>query len=485
MIVGSFIFFLALFLGIGLYAHLHSRHSHRDYLLANQETPPWLAGLSAGATANSGYMFTGLIGYAYLVGLPSIWLGLGMIIGDIVASSIVHRRLRSVTNMGQAETYAGILSHWNGTDFRMYRHLAGFVSLIFLSTYAAAQFVAGSKALHVLFGWEEFVGALIGAAIVASYSWAGGIRASIWTDALQAIVMMVAMIALLVIALDFVGGISAAWAALDAVSPTHLDLVPPDLQFGVLGPLLFGLGWIVAGFCVVGQPHIMVRFMTLDRPENTNRARVYYYAWTLLFGLVANAVGLLTRILLPPDIVFDAELALPTVALDLLPGILVGVVIAGMFAATLSTADSLILSCAANLTDDFAPEDRLPLVIVRGGTLLMTLVALAIALSGDQSVFTLVILAWSMMGAVFAPLITVYALGGRPNQPLAIAMLVSAVACVVLWQMTPELALYYKGFLGFIVGFVVYLIGSRLGLVLGKSDTVRDSFLHHAETGRH
>lgn len=200
---------------------------------------------------------------------------------------------------------------------------------------------------------------------------------------------------------------------------------------------------------------------------------------------MANAVGLLTRILLPPDIVFDAELALPTVALDLLPGILVGVVIAGMFAATLSTADSLILSCAANLTDDFAPEDRLPLVIVRGGTLLMTLVALAIALSGDQSVFTLVILAWSMMGAVFAPLITVYALGGRPNQPLAIAMLVSAVACVVLWQMTPELALYYKGFLGFIVGFVVYLIGSRLGLVLGKSDTVRDSFLHHVETERH
>lgn len=471
MIAGSFIFFLALFLGIGLLAHLHSRHSHRDYLLANQETPPWLAGLSAGATANSGYMFTGLIGYAYLVGLPSIWLGLGMIVGDIVASSIVHRRLRSATAMGQAETYAGILSHWNGTDFRMYRHLAGFVSLIFLSTYAAAQLVAGSKALHVLFGWEEFVGILLGASIVACYCWAGGIRASIWTDALQSIVMMVAMILLLVIALDFVGGISAAWTALDAVSPTHMDWVPPNLEFGMLGPVLFGLGWIVAGFCVVGQPHIMVRFMTLDRPENTNKARVYYYAWTLLFSLTANAVGLLTRILLPPDIVFDAELALPTVALDLLPGILVGVVIAGMFAATLSTADSLILSCAANLTDDFAPEDRLPLFIVRGGTLLMTLVALAIALSGDQSVFTLVMLAWSMMGAAFAPLIAVYALGGRPNQTLAIAMLVSAVACVVLWHMTPELSLYFEGILGFFVGFAVYLVGSRLGLVFRKPDT--------------
>lgn len=471
MIVASFIFFMALFLGVGLYAYLHSHHSHRDYLLASQKTPPWLAGLSAGATANSGYMFTGLIGFAYLVGLPSIWLGMGMIIGDIVASSFIHRRLRTVTAVGQAETYAGILSHWNGTDFRMYRHLAGFVSLIFLSTYAAAQLVAGGKALHVLFGWDEFIGVLIGAAIVASYSWAGGIRASIWTDALQSVVMMVAMFVLLVVALDFVGGISAAWTALDAISPTHMDLVPPNPGIGVLGPLLFGLGWVVAGFCVVGQPHIMVRFMTLDRPENTNKARVYYYIWTFLFGLIANAVGLLTRILLPPEVAFDAELALPTVALDLLPGILVGVVIAGMFAATLSTADSLILSCAANLTDDFAPEDRLPLFIVKGGTLLMTGVALAIALSGDQSVFTLVVLAWSMMGAAFAPLITVYALGGRPNQPLAIAMLVSAAACVVLWQMTPELALYFKGFLGFLVGLAVYLVGSRLGMTLRSSDT--------------
>lgn len=471
MIVAAFIICMVLFLGVGLYACLHSHHSHRDYLLASQKTPPWLAGLSAGATCNSGYMFTGLIGFAYLVGLPSIWLGLGMILGDMVASSFIHRRLRTVTAVGHAETYAGILSHWNGTDFRVYRHLAGFVSLIFLSTYAAAQLVAGGKALHVLFGWEEFIGILLGAAVVASYCWAGGIRASIWTDALQSIVMMVAMVVLLVVALDSVGGIASAWAALDAVSPTHLDLAPPDTGIGALGPLLFGLGWVVAGFCVVGQPHIMVRFMSLDRPENTNKARLYYYTWTILFSLVANAVGLLTRILLPPDIVFDAELALPTVALDLLPGILVGVVIAGMFAATLSTADSLILSCAANLTDDFAPEDRLPLFIVRGGTLLMTGVALAIALSGDQSVFTLVILAWSMMGAVFAPLITVYALGGRPNQPLAIAMLVSAIACVVLWQMTPELSLYFKGFLGFLVGLAVYWLGSRLGMTLRDSET--------------
>jgi len=91
MIAASFVFFLALFLSVGLAARLHSRHSHRDYLLSNQETAPWLVGLSAGATCNSGFMFTGLIGFAYLVGWPTIWLVMGWTVGDFMASCFIHR----------------------------------------------------------------------------------------------------------------------------------------------------------------------------------------------------------------------------------------------------------------------------------------------------------------------------------------------------------------------------------------------------------
>ncbi len=478
MIVASFLFFLGLFLLVGFTARLHSRHTHRDYLLSNQDTAPWLAGLSAGATCNSGFMFTGLIGFSYLVGLPTFWLVIGWTFGDYMASTIIHRRLRSATSPGRAETFVGVLSHWNNTDFRLYRHIAGFISLIFLCTYAAAQFVAGSKALHVLFGWETYVGAVIGAAIIISYCWGGGLRASIWTDALQSIIMMLSMLLLVYMAFDALGGVAAAWERLEAVSPTHMDWFQPDLPFGAWGPVLFAGGWFIGGFCTPGQPHIMVRFMALDDVKNINKARAYYYGWSLTFNCVAMAVGLMTRVLLPPDVLFDAELALATISVDLLPPVLVGIVLAGIFAATISTADSLILSSAANLTDDLVPSDRLPLIVVRTGTVIITLIALGIALSGSKSVFSLVIMAWSVMGSVFTPLLLVYSLGGRPNQALVIAMALSGAVFVLLWLTVPQLGRFYEGLGGFATGLLVYFVGRMLGMTLSEEETAHPVYEH-------
>jgi SSS family transporter len=464
MIAASFLAFLAVFACIGLASHLRSRGDSRDYLLASQDTPPWLAGLSAIATNNSGYMFIGIIGYTYAVGLPSVWLMIGWIVGDFVASSIIHRRLRIATTESHGDTFAGILSRWHGTDFRTFRRLAGLLSLVFLGFYAAAQLTAGSKALSVLFGWDPAVGAWIGTVIVVAYCWAGGIRASIWTDAAQSVVMLCAMFLLFAVAIDSLGGPQAAWTALEEVSPTYMALLPSGLGLGeAWGPALFIVGWLFAGFSVAGQPHIMVRFMSLDNPDHTNRARAWYYAWFIVFYLLANGVGLLSRVVLPEGKPFDAELALPMMALDLLPPPLVGLMLAGVFAAAMSTADSLILSCAANVTEDLAPRREASAYRVKGATLLVAALALGVALYGETSVFSLVIGAWAVMAAAFAPLLTVCALGGRPSQPLAIAMLVSGVGAVYAWKAVPLLADYYEGALGILVGFVVYGIGRALG----------------------
>lgn len=464
MIAGSFLFFLAIFAAVGVASHWRSRGSTRDYLLASQDTPPWLVGLSAIATNNSGYMFIGIIGYTYAVGLPSIWLMIGWIVGDFVASSVIHRRLRDATTAARGDTFAGILSRWHGTDFRTFRRLAALVSVLFLGTYASAQLTAGSKALSVLFGWDPWVGAVIGTVIVVVYCWAGGIRASIWTDAAQSIVMLAAMSLLFGVAVASLGGPAATWSALRDVSPTYMELLPSGLELGeTLGPVMFVVGWLFAGFSVVGQPHVMVRFMALDRPEHTNRARAYYYAWFAVFYFFANGVGLLSRVLLPADRPFDAELALPMIALDLLPAPLVGLMLAGVFAAAMSTADSLILSCTANLTEDFS-ERRVPLVAVKAATIAVAILALANALLGEQSVFALVIGAWAVLAAAFAPLLTVYALGGRPPEGLAIAMMGVGVALVYAWQAVPILADYYEGSLAILAGFAVYGLGRALGL---------------------
>jgi Na+/proline symporter len=129
----------------------------------------------------------------------------------------------------------------------------------------------------------------------------------------------------------------------------------------------------------------------------------------------------------------------------------------------MSTADSLILSCAANLSEDFVPRERLPLFLVKSATVTVTVLALVIALFGDQSVFSLVIGAWGVMAAAFAPLLTVYALGGRVSEALAIAMLVVGVATVYAWQSVALLADYYAGMPAILLGFGVYGLGRLLG----------------------
>lgn len=476
MIIYSFIFFLLAFVGIGAASVLRSRGTNQDYLLAGHSVKPWLVALSAVATNNSGYMFVGQIGYTYEVGLSSIWLMVGWIAGDLVASLIIYRRLRLVTEKREVLSFGGLLSRWHGTDYGRLRLLVGIITVVFLGTYAAAQLKAGSKALHVLFGWDYSTGAIIGFAIVVIYCMAGGIRASIWTDAAQSIVMIFAMAMLLWVTVGEAGGPSELVERLDGVSETYLSLVPPDLPIGGnLGPILFVAGWFFAGLAVAGQPHIVIRYMTLDEPKHLGRVRMYYYSWYILFYICSIGVGLTARLLLPNADAFDPELALPTLASSYLPEILVGVVLAGLFAATMSTADSQILSCSAALTRDILPKTYDTSLVTKGGTLLVASGALAIALLGGSNVFSLVLIAWSVLGAAFAPMLFVYASGRRIGEPVAVLMVVLAVGVTVLWREFGWSDYIYEVAPGILVGLATYWIGERLGLNTQPAPNEADS----------
>lgn len=435
MIIASFSAFLLVFIIIGVLSTLKNRHTTVDYLLAGHSVKPWLAALSAVATNNSGYMFVGMIGYTYSVGLASIWLMIGWVFGDYLASTFIHKRLRVATEKEKVLSFAGALSRWQGTDYRLLRLVGGIITVAFLGTYAAAQLNAGSKALHVLFDWDYSIGAIIGAMMVLLYCFAGGIRASIWTDAAQSFVMIAAMALLLIVSVIEVGGIALFITNLNNVSDTYMNLFPTDLAFGgVTGPMLFVIGWMFAGFGVIGQPHIMVRFMALDNPKNINRVRLYYYLWYVSFFALTVCAGLAARLLIPEVNAFDAELALPTLAQQLLPEILVGLILAGLFASTMSTADSQILSCSAAITRDLTGGRKISYVMTKLATVFVILVALGIALSGNESVFALVIIAWSALAASFAPLMTVYACGGKPSERLALTMMVTGLGTMLLWR---------------------------------------------------
>lgn len=458
MIAASFALFLLIFLGIGLASALRARKTREDYYLASRAVPPSLVGLSAVATNNSGYMFIGVIGYTYVTGLAAIWLMIGWIVGDFIASLWIHPRLREATERTGEASFGAVISRWTGKDMPVWRRLAALLTIAFLGSYAAAQISAGGKALHGVLGWDQATGAWIVAAMVMVYSIAGGIRASIWTDAAQSAVMLVAMLLLFAVGIAHLGGISAVLAAWRGI-PGYFDLLPPEMLLpGMGGLLLFVAGWVFAGISVIGQPHIMVRFMALDDPGHMNAARAWYYSFFLIFYALATGVGMLSRLYLPDLANLDPELALPTMAVGLLPPVLVGVVLAGIFAATMSTADSLVLSCSAAITHDL-PEHRLERPwMLKAATAAVTALALGIALKGSGSVFDLVILSWSTLAVAFGPLLILLAFGRRVNETSAILMMIVGVGVALMWRSAGLHNDLYEGLPGIIAGVLTGLL---------------------------
>jgi Na+/proline symporter len=319
--------------------------------------------------------------------------------------------------------------------------------------------VAGGKALHVLFDWPLWSGAVAGAVMVCLYCFAGGIRASIWTDAAQSIVMIFAMALLLFVALANLGGVSSAIDQMQAVDG-FLDWLPKELVFpGIAGGVLFVISWVFAGLSVIGQPHVMVRFMTLDSGNNMRRAKAWYYLWFIVFYCLATGVGLLSRIYLPDAASFDSELALPTMALELLPPALVGLILAGIFSATMSTADSLVLSCSAAITHDILPNKVEKTGLLKIATIGITAIALLLALANNQSVFSMVIMAWSGLASAFAPLLIFLCFGQKPSQGLSIIAMISGFTVALLWRLADLHNAVYEGLPGIIMGCIVLFVG--------------------------
>ncbi|GAA6134764.1 sodium/proline symporter PutP [Oceaniserpentilla sp. 4NH20-0058] len=461
MIAASFLIFLLIFLFIGLSSLIKSGKTQDDYLVAGKSIAPWLAGLSAVATNNSGFMFIGMIGLTYATGLSSIWLMIGWIAGDFLASLIILRPLHRASRSDEIHSYGGLIAHWYGQNHVTLRRIVGVFTILFLSLYAAAQLKAGSKATMVLLDWQPSWGVIIGAVIVLLYSAAGGIRASIWTDAAQSIVMIIGMVLLIFGGVSLAGGWDASVEKMVNITPHYLSWFP-DTDF--LGITLFILGWVFGGVTVFGQPQIVVRFIALDNESNINRMRVYYYVWFTLFYGAAILVGLLSRIAFPDTSVFDAELALPALAKLVLPDVMTGLILAALFSATLSTADSLILACSASVTRDFTSKvgKLQSLWAAKLTTACVLLVAVIIALTGAESVFALVLDAWGLLGSAFMPLILLLALGKQVSQLVAIIMVVSGVVAFIIWQQLGLGGLIYSVAPGVLVGLMCGFIGDIL-----------------------
>ena len=457
----TFIAFLLLFTVVGIYSATQKQNTTTDYLLASRNVNPWLTALSAMATGQSGYLFIGVIGFTYQVGFASIWIPVAWAIGDYLGWWLVFKRLRLVSGQTNSDTVSSFLGQDNSpleeekNRGRLITVISALITVAFLGTYASAQLVAASKGLNALFGWNNNLGIIIGAVIVVIYCFSGGIRASIWTDSVQAVLMMASLCLLCIIGLITCGGFEELWVKLNQIDPTLTNWIPTNLKWGFFP---YFLGWVVAGLGVVGQPHILVRGMAIDSADNVAFSRNLKFVCGQLNSITAFGVGLTARVLLPDLMTSsDPELALPYLSMELLPTILVGLMLAGLFSAAISTADSQILSCSAALSQDLVPTTAHSYGMTKIGTLIVTAIVLAIALAGDSSVFGLVIFAWSVLASGLGPLLVLRVWEKPVSTSVAIAMMIMGIAVAIFWNVGLNLSsAIYEVLPGMAAGFIVY-----------------------------
>ena len=427
-----------LFAGVGIASIRVKKDTTDDYLIAGRGMHPALAALSAVSTWNSGYMFIGAIGFTYMMGYNVIWLGIASTLGQFVAWLWLYKFIQEEGQERNVRSLSSLVAEKAGAPEAK---LAAVLSVLFLSIYAAAQLTSGGKALLVMMGWPELVGILIGFVLVVAYCYAGGIRASIWTDAVQSCVMIVGSMILCWIALGEVGGFSGMSSGLESQDTNLTNFLPPDLMFGFS---MWVFAFFLGGLAVAGQPQVVSRVMTLGSEKDRKQAMIWFFVWQTPFIALMTFVGLASRVLFPISEDFDPELGLPMLAMDTMPAIGVGMILASIFAATMSTADSQVLACTAAITDDIKPEWRENHKTTKKVTLVVAALATAISVGGlyipgGDSVFLLVVLAVYGLGSVFVPLLIIRWMGYKPDSTHSIVMMCSAFAGVIIWSMLPTI----------------------------------------------
>lgn len=433
ILIGSFLLFMTAFAGIGLASMWVKEDTTDDYLVAGRGMHPALAALSAVSTWNSGYMFIGFIGFTFTMGYSIMWIGVGSMIGQIVAWVWLYKFIQQSANERGIRSLSSLVSEVTGSPEAK---LAAMLSILFLSVYAAAQLTSGGKALYVMLGWSEVVGILIGFVLVVAYCYAGGIRASIWTDAAQSSVMIVGSSLLCWVAMQEIGGFGGLHDGLAAQDANLTSIVPADLGLGVS---LWVFAFFLGGLSVAGQPQVVTRVMTLGTDEDRKTAMLWFFAWQTPFLVIMVIIGLASRVVFTGT-EFDPELGLPMLAMETLGPFWVGLILASIFAATMSTADSQVLACTAAFTDDIMPEisqDHKKTKIV---TLVVAAFATAISIfglyvPGGDSVFTLVVLAVYGLGSIFVPILIIRWAGYEPDTTHTMAMMVAALTGVIAWRL--------------------------------------------------
>jgi sodium/proline symporter len=410
-----------IFIALGLYfaamlliGYLAFRRTtdHEDYMLGGRNLPPWVAALSAGASDMSGWLVMGLPGAIYLSGLIEAWIAIGLTIGAYLNWLLVAPRLRAYTQVSRNSiTVPSFFENRLRDSSRLLRILAGVVILVFFTLYISSGMVAGGVFFESSFNSDYLLGMALVAGVTLLYTLFGGFLGASFTDVVQGLMMVIALIVVPVAAVIAVGGFGEVGASIDALAPDHLSLTGgAALTGGTILAIVSALAW---GLGYFGQPHIIVRFMALRSPREAKSARRIGMTWmvlSLVGAVFSGIVGVAYMAQRGIDL-SNAETVVLVMSQTLLHPFIAGLVLAAVLAAIMSTISSQLIVASSALVEDLfkvvkkEPSPKLLVLLGRLTVLGVGIIAALLAIVPNDTILGLVSFAWAGFGAAFGPLI--------------------------------------------------------------------------------
>ena len=443
--------YLIAMLGVGVW-FAKRNNSVDDFYLGGRKLGPFVTAMSAEASDMSSWLLMGLPGVAYLTGLAEAsWTAIGLAIGTYINWLIVARRIRRYSNRLDAITVPQFFSKRWGDERNLLSAIAAVVIIIFFVPYLASGFSACGKLFASLFGVEYIAAMLISAAVIVVYTVMGGFLAASFTDLIQSIIMTVALVVVLGFGVVNAGGMDAVldnarsmagYLSLSNIYDPATGGSNPYSLLTICSLLAWGLGYF-------GMPHILLRFMAIEEEKKLTLSRRVATTWVVISMGVAIIIGVVGSGMTKAgalEQLADSETIIVRIASlignhGVFAALVAGVILAGILAATMSTADSQLLAASSSVSQNLAVEffhlkisGKKSVFVARATMVCVSLLAAFLARDPDSSVFRVVSFAWAGFGAAFGPTVLFALFWKRSTKWGALAGMVAGGAMVFIWK---------------------------------------------------